>query len=114
MSPSRKYGDIEGYEGKHLSFIEAWCISHIFFNAGKNFYNNKATPFLDVYRQRLKQIIQYEDNARDLAKGEIGAGVKESGGVRFYTHCEKIVQIVDYGLENILSDIVPTCIENKW
>ena len=40
--------------------------------------------------------------------------MKDSGGVRLYTHYEQIVQIFDYGLDNILTEIVQSCIEMNW
>lgn len=40
--------------------------------------------------------------------------VKEGGGVRFFTHYEQIVQIIEFGLEKILLDILPTCLDMKW
>ena len=37
--------------------------------------------------------------------------MKDSGGVRLYTHYEQIVQIFDYGLEKIPTKIIQTFIE---
>ena len=55
-----------------------------------------------------------EGMGRSLASSCFQDAVKDSGGVRFFRKFEQVKQISDYGLENILSNIIQPCIENKW
>lgn len=108
------YANITEKEGRTLTFLDAWCISHTLSNCGKQFSNKENAPFISLFRKIWQRIIQYEGHARDLARDCMQSEIKNAGGVRFYVHYEQIVQIVDYGLERIIDLILPTCIASKW
>ena len=44
----------------------------------------------------------------------IGSPIKEGRSVRFYVHYKQVVQIVDFGLENILRRIIAICLNKQW
>ena len=98
-----------------VHIVPFFCWSHTLSNAGKQMMGFDNAPYIESFRKIWQKIIQFKGSkARELAKEKIGASVKEAGGVRFYVHYEQITQIADYGMEKILEEILPTCIDNKW
>ena len=83
-----------------VTIADFFCFSHTFSNVGKKMTDSKDSSFFSSFRKQWQAVIQYNGEARSLAKREFKTAVLVAGGVRFYVHYEQIVQIVDYGLDS--------------
>ena len=109
-----KYPNLDEALGDDIDFLRMYCIAHTLSNAGKEMYNGNVTPWIHKLRKLWQSVVQYKGHARDLAKEKFGTTVALSGSIRFYVHYEQIVQLVDYGIDNLCNDILEECIRKKW
>lgn len=84
-----------------------YCCSHTLNNTGKAMFNSEYATFILSFRKAYNKIIQHKGKARRLISTRMGTTVKRGGGVRFFGDFEQIVQIVDFGLDNIITHICP-------
>jgi len=97
-----------------VTIADFFCFSHTFSNAGKQMTDSKNSSFISAFRKQWQSVVQYNGEARSLSKREFKTAVLVAGGVRFYVHYEQIVQIVDYGLEKIINNIISVCIDRGY
>ena len=97
-----------------VTIADFFCFSHTFSNVGKKMTDSKNSSFISSFRKQWQAVIQYNGEAQSLAKREFKTAVLVAGGVRFYVHYEQIVQIVDYGLEKIINNIISVCIDSGY
>ena len=62
-----------------------------------------------------QMIIQRPGKVWDSAKVLFKSEVKDAGGIRFFHHHdEQIVQIIQFGIDNVLKELGMPCNTNSW
>ena len=64
------YGDI--HIGKHLIFLQLWCISNTLPNTGKKNYNKDVTLWIEYFRKTWKKLFSIEATQGILLKLSLG------------------------------------------
>ena len=73
-----------------------------------------CAKYAEDFRKHFQKVIQYKGKARAHAASVFKEQVLDAGGVRFFVKFEQVCQMVDQGLEKIMTQILPVCNEHKW
>eukprot|EP00957_Ditylum_brightwellii_P110817 8452221-Ditylum_brightwellii.AAC.1 len=52
--------------------------------------------------------------AREKSAAVFEEAVKDAGGIHFFCHYEQIVQLIIYGLDKVVDDIVKQLLDHGW
>ena len=74
----------------------------------------KATPNANAFRKYFNKGIMFRGKMFGLVKKVFGVSPLVAGGVRWYIVYEQCKQINEFGVEEILNRVIPTCLKEKY